>query len=155
MRIEQQVCTLEQAKKLKELGIEQDSMVAFAENSASKIECGVTNELFEQHCKDYEISVHPGGFVESFEEQSFCAYNVAELLCMMPERTSIDKGHKNYHAKYWWGDFMDGILRSVKPNSWHQCAGDTAADALARLLIYLLEEKLITPEEVNNRLNHI
>ena len=145
MKLQDQFCTLEQAKKLKELGIIQDGYYCFLENSASKIEFGDINEMFEHHIHDYEISVHPDGFDGSFKEQSWIAFTAAELGVMLPSETlTIRRGSEESDIPNWeWENEGQGT-------GWG--CFDNEAAARADHLIMLIEKKLTTAEEVNQRL---
>jgi hypothetical protein len=146
MKIEDQVCTFEQAKKLKEIGIDQDGYYCYLENSASKIDFGDVNEMFERHIHDYGISAHPEGFDGSFKESSWIAFTCAELGAMLPD----------YHFVY---KKSAGFI-SMKQNGCHGVADGTVggivfkteAECKANLLIYLLEKKMEDPIVCNERL---
>lgn len=143
MKLEQQVCTLEQAKRLKELGVDQNcSYLCFLENSAGKYMLDTIEGNFNSHCRDYEISVHPGGFEASFVEQAIAAFTVAELGVMLPSETlTIRRGSENSEYANWeWEDESEGKACGVFA---------TEAEARADHLIMRLENALITPSEVN------
>lgn len=146
MNIEQQVCNLEQAKKLSEFGINPTSLFQWREYLDEGVNEWQSAILFEGKTEDDSIKY-------ALADSSYPAFTVAELILMLPERTSVSRGHKNYSCRHWWGNFMDGILRNVKPNSWHETKGETAASALAEMLIYLLENNLTTAKEANERLS--
>jgi len=163
MKIEEQVCTLEQAKKLKELGVTYtDANYCYLENSGGGIEFGDVGFMFQHHCDDYQISVHPQGFDESFKEQSWPAFTVAELGVMLPHRYQsqrLDENTINLHKFTHWcidTDFNSEceVCSECATNIVHEAKGNSEAEARAAMLIYLLENNLITPEEVNNRLTH-
>lgn len=132
MKLEDQVCTLEQAKRLKSMGVEQDSICQW--NLLPGI--SPTPALF--------YSVQP------VNEHSFAAFTVAELGVMLG---------CNYHSmqgpdKYWltciWHEdtwVNVGSLYRSFPNRYF-----TEAEARAALLIFLIK-KAETPDEVNQRLN--
>lgn len=143
MKLEQQVCTLEQAKKLKELGIVPKS-VLFLWLDYSKNSHGP--KIVNADVMDFE----------SDRSYIYAAFTVAELGVMLPDyitgehlytyqqrRGALDK-RKVKHDIYYW--CMGNIFL-------HTVTGEIEAEARAAMLIYLLENKLITPEEVNNRLN--
>lgn len=126
MKLNQQVCSLELAKKLKELGVKQESFFVWSQ-------------------------VHEGFAItrRSLEEE-IAAFTVAELGEMLPVRIDA-KGKKDarqrlaYYLDYQAGGFsvcyshhLD--IRQVLA----EVSSDTEADARAKCLIYLLENKLIT-----------
>ncbi len=114
MKLEQQVVSLELAKKLKELGMKQDSH-------------------FWWHPDFTLVDI---GY-DSTNKDRISAFTVAELGEMLPDylepgsyfNFSFDKGGRKYDIAY--------------VNTEHAIRGDTEADARAKMLIYLLENKLI------------
>lgn len=130
MELKDQVCTLDQVKRLKELGFVTDSVNRY-------------NNLPEG--TDYSMQV----ISETFGLNDFPAYSLSELLNCLPVNTSVTKGGKKYHCRYWWGDPLSGVLREqVKgssSNDWHQTTDENPAKACADMLIFLLENKLVTP----------
>jgi hypothetical protein len=123
MTLEQQVCSLELAQKLKELGVKQESLFHWsrADNHGG----------LEVRYRQY-VSEKDGEAVEHCS-----AFTVAELGEMLKPNaehfkifSSADK--PGYFAAYHHG----GLGR-----------GETMADAAAAMLIYLLENKLLTNEK--------
>lgn len=78
MKLEDQCCTLQQAKRLKELGIEQISYFVWGER-------GVITE---------------GWSIEGYEDIFYSAYNVAELGIMLPPGYDTMKITDNGWAAY-------------------------------------------------------
>lgn len=114
MELEKQVCSLELAKKLKELGVKQESL--FWWNISDGIVIG------EQYRRPPSIS----------------AFTVAELGEMLPGNfNTIRRGDGSWLA-------YDG---NAADNVNHQEISDTEADARAKMLIYLLENNLLTPPD--------
>ncbi len=107
MKLENQVCTLEQAKKLKELGIVQDSLFYHIECNPNVFEI---EQIDENSYKNYDKG-----------DPVFSAFTVAELGEMLPTRSYIcsfrDNGYLLYSRNV--GDFQ----------------GDTVADCLAQVVI--------------------
>jgi len=129
MKIENQVCTPEQGKKLTALG--------------------VTAEPLYWHVIDID-PLTPMDIIQKWQHSNFdqCekypAYTVAELGVMMPEYYET---HKGPISDTWYCGILeagDGDYFSIEK---------TEAAARASMLIYLLENHLTTPEEVNQRLN--
>lgn len=114
MKLENQVVSLELAKKLKELGVKQESLYNWlvASDGARLMK----NPVLDTY--------------RYFEQSS--AFTVAELGEMLPR--------KFYSERYNNGQFYcqrnDGLHN-------HNEYADTEADARAKMLIYLLENKLI------------
>jgi hypothetical protein len=126
MKIENQVCTLEQAKKLKELG--------------------VTAEPLFWYVIDID-PITPLDIIQKWQHSNFdqcekySAFTVAELGVM------IDWNHVSQSGPY-------------KEDQHFYCfthlqdySDKNEAIVRADMLIYLLENHLTTPEEVNQRLN--
>lgn len=139
MKIENQVCTIEQAKKLKELGIRQESFFAWIDEG----------QLLSRHSPNLPLM----NIATSFT----AAFTVAELSEMLPDyypswRFEVTTGG----PKKW----VATVICSPKPpgiDDIHTASefdrhGDTQAEALATLLIALLETGTVTPEQINQRL---
>lgn len=125
MKLENQVCSLDQAKRLKELGVNRQS-------------------IFNWNCqKDYGF----GGVMEdseywniSFQQPKllthlvYSAFTVAELGEMIPDDYYLptNKGDAG-----WWISGRGNFESSL---------GKTEAQARAAMLIHLLEQKIITSE---------
>jgi len=135
MELTKQVVSLAQAKRLKELGVVQESLFCWLENSASRFELMSIENAFEHHIHDYEFSIHPDGFDESFKEQSWSAFTVAELIQALGS-VEIELDGQRWYA----------ISKECSPSA------SSLPWCLAQLLIYRIENNLTTPEEVNNRL---
>ena len=123
MKLEQQVVSLELAKKLKELGVEQESLFYWCNH----VQLG---NLKSRQCSDYLIYGHQGWH----ERTRVSAFTVAELGEMLPAGAlgaylnifkNVDKG---WNVGY-------GLEVTLE--------ADTEADARAKMLIYLLENNLI------------
>jgi hypothetical protein len=113
MKLEQQVCSLELAKRLKELGVKQDGVTYFMDG-----------ELY--------FPGNLGVLKKRTDREVIAAFTVAELGEMFPQ---------NFGTRY------DGQGWSVYDGNGKYVAGmsaDTEADARATMLIYLIENKLIT-----------
>lgn len=143
MNIEQQVCTLEQAKRLKELGVKQESNFYYNNGAVWYLydvtDWGMQTQFYEECLNDERLPER---------DDIISAFTVVELLELLPPRTSITKGNTHYHCRYWWGKYLDGVLREgVKENSWHGTKSIHAAESLAAMLIYLIENNLHQPHK--------
>ena len=121
MNIEQQVCSLELAKRLKELGVKQDSYFWWV--NPEMTENNATQLLADD---DRFINCHPDLYLSAF--------TVAELGEMLPLWWYSGKRKEN--------DYICEVFKrnvTDKLNSF----GDTEANARAKMLIYLIENKLI------------
>lgn len=126
MELEQQVCSLELAKKLKELGVKQESFAYWFSQTYAVEPVLIYGEGAERVFANWNGKKPPtsNGGLNS-------AFTVAELGEMLPPY---------------------GVTRKCPMGDWH-CGdselgikADTEADARAKLLIYLLENKLLTHE---------
>jgi len=126
MKLEDQVCSLELAKKLKELGVEQESYFQwYRERIGGSYNCG-----------QYSI-------LETADtEPWFAAYTVAELGEKLPVMymTYRDFG-KSYEVENW---YASGLSKERYPIHHHSYAtSSTEVNARAKMLIHLVENKII------------
>lgn len=140
--LEQQVTSLEISKRLKELGVKQESLFYWSRVNYDKV-------LWE--------ILRDGGYISKIGEEEvphFSAFTVAELGEMLPcEITPPDvMGEKqktrNVQFDFWEEQVNDfyQIKRVYRVSVGSiQFKADTEADARGKMLIYLLENKLITP----------
>jgi hypothetical protein len=130
MKLEQQVCSLELAKKLKELGVKQESYFYWEDWED------------ERHIAHYMVDT--GDFeqyerVKSKYPNIVSAFTVAELGEMLPNMLfdkfflSITRIGTTWIIQYSFGLDIEAHAQA-----------DTEADARAKCLVYLLENKLIT-----------
>lgn len=138
MKIEEQAVSLELAKKLKELGVKQESifrycgghMMYFDDQENGKFEeCRNTDLLEEdEYCHTAELTC----------EYFVSAFTVAELGEMMPTASmEVDIRWSKGEGAYWGECFKFG--KQV-----HLIGGEkTEADCRAKMLIYLLETEII------------
>jgi len=140
MKIEAQVCTFEQSKKLKELGINNKSTFNYWDfnNVSDKFfHSGRQHLVYGEHCPA------SGSINNELKECWFPAFTVAELGVMLPNgydtmQNSVDG----------WRGYNDDNSDCPPDNEGFA----TEAEARAAMLIYLLENNLTTAEEVNQRL---
>lgn len=132
MKIENQCCTLEQAKKLKELGVVQRR----------------SGFIWVGNGRKNWLEFHQG------QNGLAVAYNVAELGVMLPDSLPIEDGNNWswYHRHNWKGESVGYSAYGAK--SIEQAWFTTEAEARAAMLIHLLETGKITAEQVNNRLSN-
>lgn len=127
MKIEDQVISLELAKRLKALNLKQESLFYW---------CQQKDETFFLPMTEVTLAIYDGKFVKLFS-----AFTVAELGEMLPHLI---------------GDY---VLDQIKTTDNQYCLlyrnrnngrhitikhANTEADARAKMLIYLIENKLIT-----------
>lgn len=128
MKVEKQVCTLQQAKKLKELGVEQKSIFTWCVFMPSPIG------------EDWFYA--PVYFQEDIEkvltEDIASAYSIPELAKMIKGGT--------YEAERLWNRMLSRI------NGGNSCIAFYNASFLAEFLIEILEAKYLSVEACNERL---
>lgn len=127
MTIEDQVCSLELAKKLKELGVKQVSLFFYFEDRV---------EAHAHHSFENRLYLS-NEEINSPDQKYASAFTVAELGEMLP--TGIWSGKQNDEKIVCWNQTFQKTLDEDI-----EFYGDTEADARAKMLIYLLENKLIT-----------
>lgn len=127
MKLEDQVCSLDQAKKLKELGIKQESLFLWVKRHGCSIE-------YLAYINAIEISDF---------EYFYSAFTVAELGKMLP-RSII------FECKFYFlnNDFyLDGTSSIYYSNDFYTpfdvTGSDNEAYARSKMLICLLENKII------------
>lgn len=138
MKLEKQVVSLELAKKLKKLGVTQQSLFYW-----------FNGEIFFE--KD-------NLWISPFKKAGYSAFTASELGEMLPQE--IERPNPNYEGKYG-ADPYKNELNFLSYNGGHPCYTygydlewgpdyldeDTEADARAKMLIYLIENKLMEVEQ--------
>lgn len=118
MRIEDQVCSLELAKRLKELGVKQIS-------------------LFSWQIGLNKIPVLNISFMGELGSDDYSAFTVAELGEMLPESFATYRKNNKYMGA--WDKEWDLIGKLYAKS-------ENEANARAKMLIYLIENGLIKKE---------
>lgn len=132
MKLEEQVCSLELAQKLKSLGVKQESY--FYWSNAMDGTWRVENRAFFKFDRRSDVS----------------AFTVAELGEMLPMVVHGDYDHliiekSIQHWLIYYSRDREGCPRSTNHSLYiYLTASRTEADARAKMLIYLIENKLIT-----------
>ena len=120
MTLEQQVTSLELSKKLKELGVKQDSLFWWLEVSPGQ---------WNTHCLSYG---------KREENIGISAFTVSELGEILPEY--FCSAQAGTQEKWVCEKYSHGTIDAEVPRLY----ADTEANARAKMLIYLIEHKLIT-----------
>lgn len=149
MKLDNQVCSLELAKKLKELGFKQESLFWWVDGLIKVI--NGRNRTIEPHIlssdKKDELEER-----EPIVKGYYSAYTSSELGEMLPNKLNIKARATDYEC-----DYTLSISKiDEKSKGWEisYCGGgdsgclivvfsSTEADARAKTLIYLKENKLI------------
>jgi len=119
MELPQQVVSLELSKRLKELGVKQESYFAW-------IEGDIWNKTDQS---EYETPFTPP------RTEWISAFTVAELGEIIWSMSELYRVHVNSRTT-----ISCGIVES---GMWKHFDADTEADAKAKMLVYLKENKLI------------
>lgn len=142
MKLENQVVSLELAKRLKELGVKQESIAGFRLISITDADGGEIGEEWHLSTTGYEVMRQ-----RSDEYAAFTVSELGEMLPWMVEANGqsyfieLAKNGPQFHGGkhhvcYVSGDDEQEALGEMTPSI-------TEADARAKMLIYLLENKLI------------
>ena len=138
MKLEDQVVSLELAKKMKELGFEQESYWCH-----SLVQYGIGGECvwsIQKNCSSV-------GIPENSEIERYSAHTVAELDNMLKDVKYESHGFPVYMV--WWSFGKWHSLFRNPPLSWSRNGSQEAgedkqpANARAKMLIYLKENNLI------------
>jgi len=142
MKLEDQVCSLKLAKKLKELGVEQKSNWYWVHHTAFTFE--QKPKLVEGWNLIYKDKMNP------FREMVFSTFTVAELGEMLPERIygnllpyelDIIKDKIGWYVLY--SRYPSIYTDSIEVFEGCRVVETTEANARAKMLIYLLENNLV------------
>jgi hypothetical protein len=152
MKLENQVCTIEQAKKLKELGVIQDSLFYYRNYQYSKHKLRHNGNRPTPNQQVFnDLALGTDLHSDYVMNESYSAFTVAELGELLPRALQPD-GHNwsYYHRHCWKGESVGYTAFGMEPieQGWHTYE----ATARAEMLIKLLESGKITAEECNNRL---
>jgi hypothetical protein len=125
MNIKKQVCSLKLAKQLKELGVKQESLFYWSLDFFTHIS---GKKVKEESLMYKPIRQWPKDYIKKF---LIPAFTCAELGEMLPEDARTEKKWKDkcYQFRGFWGG--------------HEFWSKTEANARAKMLIYLLKNKLI------------
>lgn len=129
MKLEDQVCSLELAKRLKELSVKQTSLC-----------------FWNKYADEFELyswgNVSAGTFLESYS-----AFTVAELGEMLPRLIET----KNSEFPFYYNrssrehSYYKSYYITDAGRYFHNEIAEKEADARAKMLIHLLENKLMEP----------
>lgn len=130
MKLEQQVCSLDLAKRLKELGVRQESAFYWEQHWTE--ERGVMAVYLVQK-KRYNTADCTG-------VKYFSAFTVAELGEMLPSFGSSFRDGGQWHC-------ANAVLEIEHPSDLKEgelhFQADTEADARAKMFIYLIEKGMV------------
>ncbi len=139
MKLEQQVTSLEISKRLKELGVKQESLYKYCAGHTmyTDNDDGVTEKCPNTDLLEDDEYCPTAGLTCEF---TYSAFTVAELGEMIGSKCESRKiGNEAMIA-----DGQKYVVYFEPGNgSYHKIYSDTEADARAKMLIYLLENNLI------------
>lgn len=129
MNLKNEICSLELSKRLKELGVKQDSLFyRFGDEMFQYIYC----KYYEQYSPHVNLDIRSG----------FSAFTVAELGEMLP--TMIPGNDKDTYIQYFKAEKWVCCFLTADPFILNRITeSETEANARAKMLIYLLENKLM------------
>jgi len=152
MKLEKQVCSLELAKRLKELGVKQDSEYEWETDRRPSKQKPVLKTSSIRGCRRCGAIIN-GLPRPTIACERFAAFTVAELGQMLPARI---KGRKYLNLvttkreipkEHFQIGYAEQDWEEVVPNT-EDCAAQIEADARAKMLIYLLENDLMDKSSV-------
>lgn len=168
MKIENQACTLEQAKRLKELGITQNSLYYFywaRGNSVGGFHLVNMNNWYSGINEMNQILLN--AIEGAVSNEIYSAFTVAELGVMLPDkiptnsnirfaeivmrRDCLDAWFIGYDVDCPTEDGYGADVKEIYRGISNDCF-KKEAESRADMLIYLLENKLVTAEDCNKRL---
>jgi hypothetical protein len=133
MKLESQVCSLELSKKLRELGVKQESLFYWTVTMPDP-----TGETWS-----YDLAYVDTYYIQSPGDIEASAFTVAELGEMLPQpciSLVMENWLNNPESKYKCYDSTVENWFMVD----RKVYASTEADARAKMLIYLIENNLIT-----------
>jgi len=134
MKLEDQVCSLELAIKLKSLGVEQSSLWYWVKDS---------------WLKEFKLIYTKSGDILpiTIYDEEYSAFTVAELGGGLPKAidvrdiTKLCGLYELEITKDWTGNWF--VRYATRDYLYWQCAGSTEANARALMRIYLIENGLV------------
>lgn len=142
MNLEDQVCSLELAKLLKELGVKQESEYTWEHNPQKNLTRLKTSGV--RGCGRCGAVIN-GIPSPNLTTERYSAFSVAELGEMLKPVVK-NRDDFNLDLPYWYDAYGKPMWQweaGRNKDDYSDCA-DTEADARAKMLIYLLENKLLT-----------
>jgi hypothetical protein len=138
MNLEQQVCSLELAKKLKSLGVKQESFFAWVYSPEPGRE-------WEAHLISKDMTEYPD---KPYLSQQACAFTVAELGDMIHNNVNEWAQGWNdsgcfYHFQYGPKGAGSMMKTPMFGNKFSALDSETEADARAEFLIHLIKEGVV------------
>ena len=141
MKLESQVVSLELSKKLKALGVKQESAFYWQAVQSLKVFKGVKVDAEWHLYSKTEMDRTP--IFSVYDTRS--AFTVAELGEMLPQDTWSICQWNGWFCKRMAGNACIDIKSNEKSPYSKEQEADTEADARAKMLIYLIEKGIVKP----------
>ena len=141
MKLEDQVCGLELAKKLKDFGMKQESLFYWFEHKH--------RGKYPEHENDFALSdqaddnYYPTGEEEYWYRYS--AFTVAELGLLLPAYCYTRTAPEHADKRWLCAKIEESKDDSFPDTMSYWELAETEADARAKMLIYLIEQGIIKP----------
>ena len=148
MKLEDICCSLELAKKLKEIGIKQESLFSwFAETSVEVV------RYYLRNTNEYYLLPNKDDF------NCYSAFTVSELLNMLPDTIIMEDkvakmviGKDNNTFRSWYINFGWNIYIPLNDKETSEISDTSFSNTLAKFLLYFLGKNLLSVEEINERI---
>lgn len=150
MNIEKTVCSIEQAMKLKELGVLQESTWYFALKKDGSIQALV----YKRQKDGIYINPENSGYYTDWKKVS--AFSVAELGMMLPDDPREPIGNLEIFKEFTRNFTHGGKFKFCRTGQYEPFGNfDTEAEARAALLLHGIENQLkeFTILEINQRIS--
>jgi hypothetical protein len=148
MTIEEHVCSYELALKLKELGVKQESIVDWLKipdivhmklNEDGTVFIDENGTSFVDRI-EYRIAIGNRFAMDIPKEDACCAFLSSELSELLPENIHIFKLNVKDIIPTW---FCAAGECNGKATNWEETQDINQTNAIAKMLIYLIENKLM------------
>ena len=164
MNLVDQVCNLNQAKRLKELDIIQNSYFSWCgEEELRLMDSGkdgvkYSNRVFISTTESFNNMQEDNRCDVPSARPFAAAFTVAELGLMLANRIRLNKMNYTFRANLekngLWHLKYRTLSKEGKCIPLYQCQSNNEANAKANMLIYLLEKGLLTAKSLNERLSN-
>lgn len=142
MKLEQQVCSLDLAKRLKELGVKQESLFYWQYHTRKTINDDGWDLHIKEGCPYVSLIMKESYDARKWiNDEKISAFTVAELGEIMKDKGMGVTAHSSLINEWW---IRGGIYDFGKHQYNHIETDVKWSDCLAKMLVYLLENKLIT-----------
>lgn len=176
MGLEDIVCSIESAKRLKELGVKHESCFVWVQSWIVNTSTGINN--FEWGI-EFAYERHNGDYIRKYEynhREHYSAFTIQELIDKLPNNILIEREGKlisyrldserftfvanvegtdirpSWIVNYRCADFLfnshTAEFQAMGPSLFNKTYNNNGAEAYSQLLIKLIEEKYLKIEEL-------